>query len=226
MTPERQALAAAIEAVKQAEKHLAATASAASDSWQLAGPARDRIAAAELAIEEARRFVSADIVARQLGESVPERPARAKLQSDLAAAQGDLQAAIDARADLEQRRGQAEKAVSWCKSDLFTALKAVLDSAPEVSGLVDEIKALEEQLIDRYEALETLNHHGPAHRVKHEARLDPRFGWDVLSRRPRGKLAGSWAAAFERLQTDAAAPLPGGDAPESKASKRLFQKAG
>lgn len=225
MTPERQRLAAAIEAVKQAEKTLEATTTAAADSWRLTAPVRDRIAAAELAIEEARGFAVADIVSCQLGESVPERPSRAKLQNDLANAQDDLQAALDARAILEKRRGEAETAVSWRKNDVFSALTVLLASAPAVVGLAEEIKALEDQLIDRYEALEMLGHQGPAHRVKQSARLEPKHGWHTLFSRPRGEMAGSWAAAFDRLKTDATAPLPGRDVQEGKASKRsLFQK--
>ncbi|MBB5374330.1 hypothetical protein [Acidocella aromatica] len=227
MTPEREKLAAAIAALKQAEQEKTALASLSSNSWEPISSAERRVEAAEKALSEAQELAVADMVAARLGREVPKRSTRQELQAELDTARADLDAARAARGELKRQAQDAEKALGWCQSSLNSALSAVIEASPEVSKLLGEIKALEAELIQRYEALAAIGISGPYSRAKREAQLQPPArtvpglpDWHLLFHGPRGDLAASWAVAVDKLRTDANAPLPGSTTGEGQRPKR------
>jgi DNA repair exonuclease SbcCD ATPase subunit len=215
MTPERQKLADAQAGLAKARQRLAALETLKDNAWDVSASARRKAAAAEAALAEGRRHAVTDMVRRQMGEDVLDRPTRPRLEADLEAAQAEHRAAGEARTEIERQHGEAERAAEQAAGAVRNAMAEVLQSAPETAALVEEARELEARLIECYAALEVIN--GPlAWKAKNDAQLIARAhtnpfhpDWHLLKSKQGNVLASEWAAARERLQIDATAPLPG-----------------
>jgi uncharacterized protein YdbL (DUF1318 family) len=86
LTPQRQALARAIERLAEANAASHKVRSARSRAWGLVGEALDGVEAAELALKQARDAEIRHAMARALGEIAPRTLAIVTAEAQLAAA--------------------------------------------------------------------------------------------------------------------------------------------
>lgn len=189
------------------------------------------VARAEAALAEADAQAVDDLIAKRMGQDVPERRSRRDLEADLADARSALDAASGARRSLEQRVRDAEGNVQIAQGRVSAAIRDLLETAPEVAGLLDEIKTAERRLIELYAALHEvggiveIKTHNDAPLVARPRRTHLP-DWDLLPpAAPDSEVVAAWRDALRRLQDDPNAPLPGGTAPTSKAKGRLFKAA-
>lgn len=226
----RKELAAAQKRLAEAlEKH-AAVHAVSSGSRELISTARAKLEQAERAVIDAARHDVDDMVAAKLGQPVPERKSRLVLHDELMAARAGLDAAQRARRDLDARATEAERAVNLGRLKVSETIRALLEGAPEVAGLLDQIKAAEARLIELYHALNAVG--GPPEwRAHNSARLVAKAfvslhpDWNMLPAAEGSEIVPAWREAVSQLQTNAYAPLPGGDTPPRPLRRKLFQAA-
>jgi hypothetical protein len=220
MTPERQKLADAQAAHAQAAKRLEAIKAIADSSWELTAAPRRKVESAEAALADHRRHAVADMVANRMGETVLDRPNRAKLEADIAAAQAELMDAQEAKAEIARQHQDAQRAVESTGSAVRNICHELLQASPEAAALAEEVLEVEARLIELHNALHLVG--GPlAWKARNDAQLVAKAyqhplhpDWHLLKSANGNALAAEWQAALARLETDASTPLP------SKAAKR------
>jgi len=220
MTPERQRLADAQAAHEQATKRLEAIKVIADSSWELTAAPRRKVESAEAALADHRRNAVADMVANRMGETVLDRPSRAKLEAEIAAAKAELMDAQEAKAEIARQHQDAQRAVESTGSAVRNICHELLQASPEAAALAEEVLEVEARLIELHNALDLVG--GPlAWKARSDAQLIARAyqhplhpDWHMLKSKNGNALAAEWQAALAQLETDASTPLP------SKAAKR------
>jgi hypothetical protein len=226
-TEDRRELADAQKRLAEAEQELAACQGI--NPWAMIADARAALAKVQAELAEAGLREVNDLVARQMGQPVPDRPSRAALQAAVTAAEAGVESARQTRAAIERRAADAEQRVKWAKGDVASIIRRLLEDSPEVAALVEAIRDAERHLIELHHALNAIG--GATEAVaRNEARMVAKtLGWggpppdwhmlpDVAS-----DLVTAWRGAVQALQTNAYALLPGGTAPEPRGRKpKLF----
>lgn len=205
-SPEREALAAAIERHAHAVRNLDATTRAIDDASTVTTAANQLAAVAAEAVETAKQNAVTHVTARMMGEvneaPISVRDARELLQS----ADDDATTARDVEAGLRSSLKAREEEVYWAKRKLTDAIRAVVVSEPGIRSLIRKFKELQDDLEARRGDLRWLD-------SQFLIPDDLRF-WEAAEMHVeplRGSLpegAAPWAAALEELASNSEAPLP------------------
>lgn len=197
-TPEREALAEAVERHAEIVRRLAAIEAAqqtARSEHYAASAAAD---AAPAAIERAKGDVARHLTDVAMGTAGPAPKSVQHFRAKAQEAQDARDAAQSARDALaEQHRAEADSLVV-ARLNLDSRIKAVIAAEAPVEKLVANYRAAHREFATRQRVLEWLEGRGAIPR-------------DVFWRRDRGDLldgAAPWEAAVTALATDPDAPLP------------------
>ena len=197
-TPERAELAAAQERHADAVRQLAANESAQQTTTEAIYAARDTVKAATAAIEEAKANAATHLTAVAMGNAGPAptsvKAARVALQD----AEDALEAALAARAELEQQHKDAEHEIEYAGMALGNAVANVVRDAPELRKLAADHAAADRHYHDLHFAMEAVQSFLP----------DDLKYWHGTGRWPDLAAAATWKAALQELRENADVPLP------------------
>lgn len=183
---------------------------------------RTKLQAAEASFEQARQTSVTYLVDEALGQATEARPSLRQMRSDLAVVEDELAAARDAKAVLTDRQKAVESKLSWAKSEVRSALSAVVQGSLEVTKLLEEAKALEAQLIERMAQIAYLVGAGVLFPGVYDPFTLHPFGnhlipcptpgqsWAFLLEKEGRRENPEWHAALTALDVDAQTPLPSG----------------
>jgi hypothetical protein len=211
---ERAALAAGIARHAQLAAHLADTrhrARAGSEA-ALSSALRDRDAA-EAALREAEDLASHHALARALGHAAG--PTAQQARADLDAARARFDAAWSDSELVKSEIDRLARAVDIARVARDAGVAAVLSAAPGFAALVASLP-LARQRVQQLENLFAELGKLPG------VALPPHWDTPLLRSRPDdwapdAEAAALWRDAISALQTNPAAPLPGGDPPAPQA---------
>jgi chromosome segregation ATPase len=199
MTPERQALAAAIQRHAALTQHLAA----AREARLGIGSDYDAVDQAEEALAAARADEGRTRLGELLGKPTTS-PSVAELQAKLDAANAALAATNRDRALVDQEIARLTEQLKFAELARHEAMRAVAIAEPQIARMVEDLHATRQHVLTLEAALtEASKLDLVADRFWHAQRLyraDP-------------ALAAQWREAIAALTTDASAPLPGDDNP-------------
>ena len=207
-SPEREALAAAIERQGNAVRNADATRRALSETRSRLSTAADAVTTAKAAIEIAKANTVADLTAMALGEAgkapVTIKAARAELQ----AAEDDLEAQRAVQATLETRVAGCENELERSARQLTERIRDVVRSEPEIRNLMTKFVAVKKDLDQRRRDLQWLDN---------QFMIPDEFkNWDLeeFSHRPEPNdlTAGTapWAASIAELASEFRSEVAGG----------------
>ncbi|MBS0988513.1 hypothetical protein JK182_07510 [Acetobacter okinawensis] len=184
---------------------------------------RKNLRSAEAAFEEAKQESVSNLVHEAMGEAQTDQPSMRQLRANMASVEDELEAALEAQKELADRRRQIDSRLGLATMATRRAFDDVIKNSPEVNHLIEEAKALEEQIIERISQITYLvgcGHlpHGiyetlalqPANLGKGLA-TTPQTAWAILSEKAGKSIPSAWKAAVAGLDKDASFPLPGDD---------------
>ena len=210
-SPERQALAEAIERHEAALDSVRRVNQAHKESREVAYRASDALKVAETAVEKAQADGNARLAAAALGEI--DGPSTADLEAAVAQATNDLSIARRTRDALAQRAQREAAEVEGAERKVDAALRAVL--ASECSGVIDALmsegNALRAQLRSKTALVRFLKNHAFE---SWPPNATPQLVTNFLSAAVGDQWSDNdpacapWAEALSTLRTDADAPLP------------------
>lgn len=219
MTPERQRLAEAIAAHREAEAAHAALVAAC----DFDGPASTAITqanealnAAQAALEQAKQDAAAALVAAAMGApNVPTMTAK-KAREAVANGEDDLAAAIAVRDTLRGRIAPAAKAVERAAWRVDGCVRAVLLAEAPIAALLAELDGHYRKITDLGRALCVLTGPNGIPRNGPDAYPEASYVWSLLTQPPMNWVmwqtlspsAVAWETAMAALMTDATTPLP------------------
>jgi chromosome segregation ATPase len=199
-TPEREALAAAIERRDTAAIRLATIKIAQERAMNSVFDLKDAVDKAIAALEQAKadephQLVEAFIGGATVEVASPVKSAAAAVEQ----ANGRLAAARQMRAALEQEEKTAENDLMWAKNKLDGAVGDAVKADPATAQLVADFEAANKTCIELRQALSTLQREWlPAEAVR----------WDSIHPWSEMPAAVVWKVALAALREDADAPLP------------------
>jgi hypothetical protein len=224
LTPERAALAAAIETWKARSAEIAAAQAAVTAADAVWRASRQTRVDAAAAIEPAKAATAEHAIAAAMGIAgeapITIKAARAAL-TEAEDNEESAKAALDA---LTSRLAEITR-YSFAEGNVKAAAAAVIAAAPETAALVAKVERLQRELVAAGDALLWLSGAGalntarievtpyrtelpPAAIVATRLQSPPASWTDPLKEIPPGAGRGPWLAAMAALQTDAAAGLP------------------
>jgi len=159
-TPERIALAEAIERHTAAVRILDANKAAQELTTQTRRQAQDAVERSVAMIEEAKTNAATHLTAQAMG-TAGEAPLSVKAARDNAvAAQDALEAALSAGAALVEQAKVAERELQYAAADLDKAVREVVraETGAAVSELLKQAEALQSGLVNRRVVLRHLLH--------------------------------------------------------------------
>lgn len=198
-TPEREALAAAIERRDAAANRLAAIKTAQERAMNSVFDLKDAVDKAIAALDEAKADESRQLVEAFIGGDTavvsPVKSAAAAVEE----ANARLATARQMRAALEQEEKTAENDLMWAKNKLDGAVGDAVRADPALRQLVADFEAANKTCIELRQALSTLQREWlPSEAVR----------WDSIHPWSEMPAAVAWKAALAALREDADAPLP------------------
>jgi hypothetical protein len=201
-SPEREALAVAIDRHRDLSQQLTATKKALDDGWQFRSAARSRIEQAEAAIEEAKTNTAKFLTDTALG--VPgDAPMTVRAARDaLEDAKNELEALLTVEAALKKQQAELTGQLAWVHVD--EAYRQVVCSHPGVLAVFARYKSLQRELAGHRLLVEALSRAGAVpdeHKNWHYIH-DPNDAEDVSA------LIAVWQASLTSLRTDPDAELP------------------
>jgi hypothetical protein len=212
LSPQRQALAAAIERLSEANAASHKVRSARSRAWGLVGQAQDAVEAAEQGLKDAKDLEIRQAMQRALGEITPRSSPSVGAVSSLADATQRLSIARQAADALANADDRAVITANAARGALTNAIGAVVRD--EVLG---EVFAQFDQALDHVANLRSILGLLPGlsqRDMDHSA---------VVVTPGSGKGLAQWRVALAGLESDATTPLPsvtdelGADAAEEAA---------
>jgi hypothetical protein len=225
MTPERLALAAAIESREQAKAEAAALREAASRARAEVAKAIDAVDMAREELDEAPRRYAAALTARAMGDD-SAIPVPAKVIAErLRDAEQHLAAARESATEIQKLSNDAEMRIgSYREPDVKKAALAVLQTSPVIARVIEETEALQRAYIEKALELDLLvskrladlgtreggnmwSRTTPAFTIANRFNSPPMTWRELLDTADRAGVA-RWEAALEALQRDASAPVP------------------
>lgn len=184
---------------------------------------RKNLRNAETAFEEAKRESVSNLVHEAMGEAHADQPSMRQLRADMASVEDELEAAKEAKDALDTRQKHIDSRLGLAKIATRRAFDDVIKNSPEVNHLIEEAKALEEQIIERISQITYLVGCGHLpHGIYETLALQPtklggglattpQNAWAILSKKAGKSIPPSWQAAVAGLDKDASFPLPGSD---------------
>jgi chromosome segregation ATPase len=210
-SPERVALAAAIERHTAAVREFDATERALREAkariYQDDNQA-EIVEKAKAAVEDAKANAATHMTETLLGKAgaapVSVREARRALQE----AEDELEALLAVKTTLETRLAACESELNWAKRHLRDRVRDVVCSEPGIRNLLIKFEAAKKDLEQRHLDLRWFSR---------QFMIPDEFkNWDLegIRHEPQpdalSELTAPWAAAIEQLAIDADAPLPTG----------------
>jgi hypothetical protein len=223
-SPERQALAAAIQERDEAQRALDAVESAAG-SWespaqQAVRRAREALDVAPEAIEKAKEDAATFLVDQASGGTMPAPITIAAAHAAAQLARDELAAAESAFETLQARIRPAQLVLDGKELKVQAAAAAVLRASPEVTVVLDEVERAVNALwqhgavlqalwrvngLDATKVVSGTNIENSRAITLYHRLLNFPSQWQGL---PPVPAVGAWDAALKALHRDATAPLP------------------
>lgn len=192
-SPERETLAAEIEKHREAASALSAAVSAHAKANDACLAALRSVEQAEEAAKGVKAGLAQHIREVAFGNDSPPPMSTREAHARIAAAQDELDAARDARADIATVREQANQSVGIARGRHDAAVVAVLKSEPAAA----EVQRRYAELIDQTTRLGII-----ARQLGIETRHND------ISKEAVSAIAEPWKAARDALKTDPDAELP------------------
>jgi hypothetical protein len=221
LSPERAALAAAIEQVR-ATRGIQASA-AAVDWWDQKGSALRRVEAAQAALDAAKA-AAIDHAAQVIRGTMPagEPPSLSAARDECAAAQDELDATDAALKAAEAIANDADGSLAAADRSLKAAVAAVIqaEGAAHAKIVGDRLIRLQREMAGVAAEVQWLNSHGA---IPRSECYGPMYGQiadealrsalqnltrPLLDLAPRDGRQAAWEAALAALETNATAALP------------------
>jgi chromosome segregation ATPase len=205
-SPEREALAAAIERRNNAVRGLDATQKALSDMQTRRTDARAAVDKAKADVETAKTETAAHLTATALGQVVDAPLTIKEARGGLQEAEDAFETVQSTIATLETNIKAWNEDLYWAKDKLEKAPKAVVHSEPAIRSLVAKFEAVKSELERRRFDLLWLSRKDliPADLVN--------WGLDRLQHIPLADAlpdgTAPWKAALDELAVNSGAPLP------------------
>ncbi len=198
-SPERAALAAAIDRHNAATRYLAANETAQQRTFQTIRDARRAVEAATAAIDEAKANAARHLTDTAMGTAgnapLTVKDARAKVQD----AEDALEAAICAQSALVEQQKAAESDLQYARMALDYRVRDVVKAEANAGALVSDYVALHRDLVNRRRVLEFLNLRDT---------IPKGLSWQGEGNWPDLPGAAPWRNAVTALESDPDAPLP------------------
>jgi predicted nucleic acid-binding Zn-ribbon protein len=198
-SPEREALAAAIERRDAAANRLAAIKTAQERAMNSVFDLKDAVDKAIAALDEAKADESRQLVEAFIGGDTavvsPVKSAAAAVEE----ANARLATARQMRAALEQEEKTAENDLMWAKNKIDDTVSAAVKTDPAVRQLVADFEAASKTYAELRQAMNV---------VRRERMPDTPGSWDSVRNWSELPAATAWKAAIEALRADADAELP------------------
>lgn len=196
-SPERTALAAAIERHSTAEQRFAAVNQALEGSASAISVANRGVRDAEAAIEQAKADAADHLAATMMGTAGAAPVSVKQARANLLDAEDKRDAAQAARGALEQEHKAAKQSLTIARMNLTDAVHAVVHADSATQALINAFNAAQRRYVDLRRAMESLDGHGLPFRF-----FGTEESWPDL---PGGT---PWKQALIALETNADAPLP------------------
>src|SRR5664279_2077462 len=198
-SPEREQLAAAQERHGAATKQLVRIQAAHERAADTVYEAKDSVAKAIAALDEAKAGEGSYLAAAALGEAdaalSPVKTAAAAVEQ----ANDQLGTARHMRDALEAEIKSAERELMWAKSKLDDAVNDAVKADPATARLVATFSEAERRFMSLRQAMGVV---GTSRLPQGSEFWDCQHNWPALTDAP------VWQAAVTALRTDADAPLP------------------
>jgi uncharacterized protein YPO0396 len=205
-SPERVALAAAIDRHNSAVTNLAATTKAIADAGSGRIAAEQLVVAAKETVEAAKRNAVTHLTARMLGE-VNDAPTSVRDARDaLRSAEDEYAASREVETALQSRLKDCEENIYWAKRKLTDAICDVVKSEPGIRALLTRFSKLRHELAQLHLDLTWFaGQFMIPDEFKHWESIETMIVPDPndLSERTM-----PWAAALSELASNSEAPLP------------------
>jgi hypothetical protein len=224
LSPDRAALAAAIDAWRTAQDEVAAITRAVDVARTAHSDARTKLDEAEAAVDAAKTAMADHLTDTAMGtHNAPPRTIK-QSRTALIDAEDDADVAKAALDALKARLDTAQQHLANCTIDREQALRAMLKASPEVAALLAEVEKLQTELVSKGAALSFLwkNHalslgmpglasyQGDTAADLALMRLrSPPSSWHALHNDIVPAREAPYRAWLSALLTDASAPLPG-----------------
>jgi hypothetical protein len=211
--PNRKALAAAIALSAGAKRDLRVADEAASLAAQKCWTAQarlDELNKAPHSPDRARAgaFIASVDAGNPCGTEVLERSS-VDTRAKIAAAENEFAVWDETRQECDQAARDKEAAVAVAKERVERAARVIICNSDNVASLIDELTALQAEVISARSVLRLIGRHGVNGEMERplSEQLE-RLLWRDLMGMESTPASAAWAAAFEELQSNSDAKLP------------------